>query len=587
MDTFNHFRIKRRARNISRQSNEGWNPFRHVSWRLQRAETLDLEAQPYAATRPRPSIPRSAAPRPSNPPHPTTSGPGAARPPTAPPVLVPSGPSSSSFDVISHQDNIPESPHCEEQDSRRRLSGEGEEEQIEGNSVDEDYNDTSLIDIDGRSLRRRRSDCDDTVNRTPRSDKTENIPPVGGYDPVDEQEINTKLEKEGFFQHVKPQEPFTVANQLQRILFESWLNLLLPLAPAGIVLHIVRGNSIETFIVNFFATFPLQNMAAQGLDEIQLRLGKIYGNLLYITTFNLFQLISSILLLVNKEIVILQTTLIGGILANILLILGLSFIAGGLRRPEQFYNITTAHVSSNLLSLSATSLLIPTASKLLGQTSDENLAKQSRGASVLLILVYVLFLVYQLKTHHNVFSEESQKVPAKSWGNHDPNVKLALIVPTALALNGIVEPHMENSNAEKDVGEDENPQLYLPVAIFLFLTSNVALFFLVDYVVNSINGLATTAQLSRTFIGLILLPIPNCDPYAIYLAIKDEVDHVITCTIGKCIQTALCITPFITLLAWWLDIQGVTLVFDGFEIVSLFAAILLLNFVVSPGKDHW
>lgn len=350
-------------------------------------------------------------------------------------------------------------------------------------------------------------------------------------------------------------------------------------------------------------------MAAQGLDEIQLRLGKIYGNLLYITTLYVHcfvhecissrkgqiltcssiaiysQLISSILLLVNKEIVILQTTLIGGILANILLILGLSFIAGGIRRPEQFYNITTAHVSSNLLSLSATSLLIPTASKLLGQTSDENLAKQSRRASILLILVYVLFLVYQFKMHHNVFSEESQKVPAKPWGNPDPDVKLALIVPTTLALNGIVEPKMENSDADKD--ENDGPLLYFPVAIFLFLASNVALFFIGDYVVNSINGLATTAQLSRTFIGWVLLPIPNCDPYAIYLAIKDEVDHVITCTIGKCIQTALCITPFITLLAWWFDIQGVTLVFDGFEIVSLFAAVSLLNFVVSPGKDHW
>lgn len=305
---------------------------------------------------------------------------------------------------------------------------------------------------------------------------------------------------------------------------------------------------------------------------------------------NLFQLISSILLLVNKEIVILQTTLIGGILANILLILGLSFIAGGLRRPEQFYNITTAHVSSNLLSLSATSLLIPTASKLLGQTSDGNLAKQSRGASVLLIFVYVLFLVYQFKTHNSVFSEKSQKVPAVSWGKPPPNLKAALVlpaavIPAALAVQDILQPDMKAKDIDED--EDDAPLLYFPLAIFLFLASNVGLFFLVDYVVNSINGLATTAQLSRTFIGLVLLPIPNCDPYAIYLAIQDEVDHVITCTIGKCIQTALCITPFITLLAWWLDIQGVTLVFDGFEIVSLFAAILLLNFVVSPGKDHW
>ncbi|OPB39677.1 Calcium/proton exchanger [Trichoderma guizhouense] len=485
MDTFNHFRIKRQAHNISRQGSEAWNPFQHVSWRPQRAESWNggrLEEQ------------REGNGQEDDLTHAATS-----------PFLT-----SGSVRDIS-------------------TSGTGQDtEEAAAKQASEDSHDIPLI--DKNLLRNRKGESN---------------------------------------------------------IFESWLNLFLPLIPVGIALHIIRGNTIETFIVNFFATFPLQNMAAQGLDEIQLRLGKIYGSLLYITTFNLFQLISSILLLVNKEIVILQTTLIGGILANILLILGLSFIAGGFRRPEQFYNITTAHVSSNLLSLSATSLLIPTASKLLGQTSDENLAKQSRGASFLLILVYILFLVYQFKTHHNVFSEESQKVPATPWGNPDLNVKLALRTSTTLALNGIVKPKMENLDAEKDVGEDENPQLYLPVAILLFLASNVALFFLVDYVVNSINGLATTAQLSRTFIGLILLPIPNCDPYAIYLAVKDEVDHVITCTIGKCIQTALCITPFITLLAWWLDIQGVTLVFDGFEIVSLFAAILLLNFVVSPGKDHW
>ncbi|KAJ4857711.1 sodium/calcium exchanger protein domain-containing protein [Trichoderma breve] len=545
MDTFNHFRIKRQAHNISRRSNEAWNPFRHVSWRPQRAETWNgsrLEAQhdqedlTFAVTSPYP-----------------TSG-------------------------NTHDNSA--SSHNDEQHAGKQLSGEGEA-QIGGNSENENY-DIPLI--DRNQLRNRKRGSDDIINGAPWLDKTASIPPVA------EQEINIKPKKEGFFRHVEPQEPFTVANQLQRIFFESWLNIFLPLIPVGIALHIIKGNSIETFIVNFFATFPLQNMAAQGLDEIQLRLGKIYGNLLYITTFNFFQLISSILLLVNKEIVILQTTLIGGILANILLILGLSFIAGGLRRPEQFYNITTAHVSSNLLSLSATSLLIPTASKLLGQTSDGNLAKQSRGASVLLIFVYILFLVYQFKTHNSVFSEKSQKVPAVSWGKPPPNLKAALVlpaavIPAALAVQDILQPDMKAKDIDED--EDDAPLLYFPLAISLFLASNVGLFFLVDYVVNSINGLATTAQLSRTFIGLVLLPIPNCDPYAIYLAIQDEVDHVITCTIGKCIQTALCITPFITLLAWWLDIQGVTLVFDGFEIVSLFAAILLLNFVVSPGKDHW
>lgn len=267
---------------------------------------------------------------------------------------------------------------------------------------------------------------------------------------------------------------------------------------------------------------------------------------------------------------------------------------------EQFYNTTTAHVSSNLLSLAATSLLIPTASKLLGQTSDINLAKQSRGASVILILVYILFLVYQLKTHAVLFSEESPRVPARPLIQTSRRISHESVIPAAVMGQGMADqaeqsrfrdtladpPDLEDEDENEDEDEAE-PELYFPVAVFLFISSTVVLFFLVDYVVNSINSLAESAHLSRTFIGLILLPLPNCDFGAIHLAIKDNVDQVIAYTIGKCLQTALCITPFIVLLAWWLGIDEVTLVFDGFEIVSLFAAILLLNFVVSPGKDSW
>ncbi len=87
-----------------------------------------------------------------------------------------------------------------------------------------------------------------------------------------------------------------------------------------------------------------------------------------------------------------QATLAGSILANLLFVLGLSIILGGFRRHEQYFNQYAARVSSNMLSLSATSLLIPTASRLLDQTSPTGLVKQSRGAAFILILVYALFL---------------------------------------------------------------------------------------------------------------------------------------------------------------------------------------------------
>ncbi|KAL7931724.1 Ca2+ transporter [Trichoderma chlorosporum] len=556
MESFNHFRIKRQAR--SRQGNETWNPFQHVSWKPDRAETWNggrLEAQ--------------------------VEGDG-------------------QDEDIAHASTSP----YPRSGNVRDISTSGSEQGTEdphGKQQCEDSHDIPLIDRSQQALRNRKGEQDDALNEIP----------------VDEPGTSRveRPRRDGLFQLVYPKEPFTIGNQLQRIFWINWLSPFLPLVPAGIALQLTRGNSIETFIVNFLAMFPLANMSNLAIDEIQLRLGTVYGNLLNTTTSNLFQLISCILLLVNKQIIILQTTLIGGILANILLVLGLSFVAGGLRRPQQFYNITTTHVLSNLLSLSATSLLIPTASKLLGQTSESGLAKQPRGASFILITVYLLFLEYQLKTHWNVFLQKSEKVPAIPWGKSlDLENKKAQELRVELfedakkqrlAASSQTDEKLYHEVQKRPINQRIKPLPSLKqglassaqlganiidtnsVAMLLFIVSNVALFFIADYAVNSINELATTVQLSRTFIGLILLPIPNCDPYTIYLAVEDEVDQVITNTIGRCIQTALCITPSIILLAWWLDIEGVTLVFDGFEIVSLFAAILLLNFVVSPGKDHW
>ncbi|KAI4600686.1 hypothetical protein KJ359_012848 [Pestalotiopsis sp. 9143b] len=103
----------------------------------------------------------------------------------------------------------------------------------------------------------------------------------------------------------------------------------------------------------------------------------------------------------------------------------------------------------------------------------------------------------------------------------------------------------------------------------------------------NIQALSQGANLSHTFIGLILLPIPNCDFSPIANAIEDQLDNTMSYTIGKCLQTALFITPLTVLIAWGMGVDEMTMVFDGFEIVSLFAAILLLNFLMEKGCVTW
>jgi Ca2+:H+ antiporter len=126
------------------------------------------------------------------------------------------------------------------------------------------------------------------------------------------------------------------------------------------------------------------------------------------------QLVSCIVLLLQGRISILKTTLIGGILANILLLLGLAMFFGAIRRKEQYFNRTSSHTSSVLLSLASTSVLIPTASLLMGQSTESRVEKQSRGAAVMLIFVYFLYLYFCLHTHREVFAEQVQKSTHKA-----------------------------------------------------------------------------------------------------------------------------------------------------------------------------
>lgn len=175
------------------------------------------------------------------------------------------------------------------------------------------------------------------------------------------------------------------------------------------------------------------------------------------------------------------------------------------------------------------------------------------------------------------------------------SIKKGLVSPSGLiglpgeGSNNKLRETLKNSPADDEPDEDVDacPELDFRVALFTFLATTVLLYFCVDYVINSIDALTSRTELSPTFVGLILLPILNCDFTPIISAIHDDMSATMDYTVGRSIQTALLVTPFTVLLAWWLSIEGVTLVFDGFEVVSLFATVLLLNLIISEGKNNW
>lgn len=126
------------------------------------------------------------------------------------------------------------------------------------------------------------------------------------------------------------------------------------------------------------------------------------------TFSNAVQLITSILLLKSRQLDILRASLLGSILTNLLMMTGLGFLLGGFRRIEQYFSAAVAQTISMLLLLAVVSLIIPTASHIMTDTTPGGILAQSRGTSVVILISYGLWLLFQLKTNRSMFREPAK-----------------------------------------------------------------------------------------------------------------------------------------------------------------------------------
>ncbi|KAA8636768.1 hypothetical protein SMACR_00194 [Sordaria macrospora] len=233
-------------------------------------------------------------------------------------------------------------------------------------------------------------------------------------------------------QKQKPNVAVRFTKVLKQVLFHNKLvNLMLVFVPVGIVVSQLPGSSPGlVFAMNALAIVPLAGLLSYATESVARKLGDSLGALLNVTFGNAVELIIFIAL-VKNEINIVQASLLGSILANLLLILGMAFLLGGLRFREQIYNSTVTQMSACLLSLSVISLVLPTAFHYSFMEApdtekkdvDQKTLKISRGTSVILLLVYVIYLLFQLLSHsylyestpQHIIDEESTPGPAAGW----------------------------------------------------------------------------------------------------------------------------------------------------------------------------
>ncbi|KMU85629.1 hypothetical protein CIHG_03669 [Coccidioides immitis H538.4] len=270
----------------------------------------------------------------------------------------------------------------------------------------------------------------------------------------------------------------------------------------------------------------------------------------------------SIIALQKNEIRIVQASMLGSILSNILLVLGCCFFIGGIKHHEQTFNSTVASTMSSLMAVASASLIIPATlyAALAGSKSDPlgNILILSHGTAIILLIVYIMYLYFQLKSHSDLF--ESRSGAALESQDHQ----------------------VEETNG--------NPQILNPWAAgVLLLVVTVAVAICAEFLVGTIDNIVESANISRTFIGLILIPIVgNAAEHvtAIVVAYKNKMDLAIGVAIGSSLQIALFVTPFLVILGWIFN-RDMTLHFQTFETVAFFVSGLVVTLLIQDGKSNY
>ncbi|KAF3912779.1 hypothetical protein ABW20_dc0108344 [Dactylellina cionopaga] len=345
----------------------------------------------------------------------------------------------------------------------------------------------------------------------------------------------------------------------------SWSNILFPAIPAGIAMWYTSRDKypLAVFILNFVAMIPAGNLLAFASGELQAKMPKTLGATLEILTGAVVELIICIILLFDKQYDVVRAALLGSMLANLLLITGACFLAGGIAYREQDIAEYVTEVSGAALLVSAVGVILPSQfyQALAVRPDGEHdasirVVSVSRVVSIGLLIAYACFLFFQLKTHSTTFHHVLEKAEIADADGHK---------------------------------EQYRRKLSLLEAIFLTLLGLTFVSFCAYFLVQEIPYIVETHHISDPFMGLILVPL--IEKAAEHLTALDEawdrqMDLALSHCLGATIQTALLVAPIVVIVGWAADLN-MDLNFEYFMAFSLLLAVLVVGNFVRDRKTNW
>lgn len=340
---------------------------------------------------------------------------------------------------------------------------------------------------------------------------------------------------------------------------QSKLSIMLIFVPLAIYFSIFTHNAPMAFATSMAAIMPLAYLMGEATEQIALKTNESIGGLLNATFGNAAEMIIAVLAVLAaataiKEgdaetaatmISVVQASLIGSILGNLLLVLGLAFVWGGIHHKVQQFSDTQVGANVSLLFLAVIALILPTVYQFTGNGHEEAIVTLSRVTAVILLMMYGLFLLFQFRTHAELFAT--------------------------------------------DGGHDEEPVMAKKQAMTLLIGATVMVAWMAEIMVHSIQSAADEWGLPTLFIGVILLPLfGNAAEHftAVSVAGKNKMDLAFSIAVGSSTQIAVFVAPAVVMLAWMIGVP-LTFQFGLLETLATFLAVLITNSIASDGKSNW
>ena len=350
-------------------------------------------------------------------------------------------------------------------------------------------------------------------------------------------------------------------SNLQEVILGTKLAILFPAIPAAIIGTYCGFSQPWIFGLSLLGLTPLAERVSFLTEQLAFYTGPTLGGLLNATCGNATELIIAILALTNHKVAVVKYSLLGSILSNLLLVLGTSLFCGGIAnlRREQRFDRKQADVNFFLLLMGLLCHLLPMLFGYVGngETSADLIADMSlslsRASSIVMLISYIAYLVFQLWTHRQLFDAQDQE------DEFDDNV------------------------------EEETAVIGFWSGFVWLVGMTLVIALLSEYVVATIEEASESWGLSVSFISIILLPIVgNAAEHAgaIIFAFKNKLDISLGVALGSATQIGLFVVPLTIIVAWILGIN-MDLNFNLLETGSLALSIIITAFTLQDGTSHY